>query len=280
MKPAPNRNDLVGKTFGSLRVVSFSHKDKGSRTHWLCECECGKTTTVEAYNLKSGHTTSCGCKKYTEKYGKDIIGVKFGRATALRQFVEGDYTKVECLCVCGNKFITHRCSLVGGHTNSCGCLQKEVLLKTSITHGMSGTRIYEIWSDMRSRCNLTTNQNYYRYGGRGIKVCSEWDGLNGFANFYEWAMQNGYKDILSIDRIDNNGGYSPENCRWSDMMTQCNNRRNSKFLEYNGQTKTLAQWVRELNLNYTRTYHRVFILGWSVKSAFEDGFYHATYNPE
>lgn len=278
MKPYKRslRKDLTGKKFGMLSVISLNGRDKGGRALWLCQCDCGDFVVVEGHNLQSGHSSSCGCKKYTEKYGKDIIGVKFGRATTLRQFRENGYTKIECICDCGNKFITNRPSLVCGNTNSCGCLQKEMLLKSSITHGMSGTRIHGIWNDMKSRCNLTTNQNYHRYGGRGIKVCSEWSGLNGFENFYEWSINNGYRDIFSIDRIDNNGAYSPDNCRWSDMITQCNNRRNSKFLEYKGQTKTLSQWVRELNLKYPRTYHRIFILGWSVKDAFEDGFYHAS----
>lgn len=273
------RKDLTGKKFGMLTVISLNGRDKGGRALWLCKCACGESIVADGYNLQSGHTSSCGCLKYTEKYGKNIIGKRFGRLIAIRQFVNNKYTMVECICDCGNKTFVHRSSLVVGTTSSCGCYQKEVLLKASTTHGMSGTRIHSIWSDMRSRCNLITNQNYYRYGGRGIKVHEEWEGESGFNHFYEWSMKNGYTDKLTIDRIDNNSSYCPDNCRWTDMETQCNNRRNSRFLEYNGEIKTLAQWVKYLNLKYSRTYNRIYELGWTVKEAFEEPFYHASYNP-
>ena len=271
------RKDLTGKKFGMLTVISLHGRDNGGRALWLCKCDCGESVIAEGHNLQCGHTSSCGCFKYTERYGKNIIGLRFGRLIAIRQFINNKHTMVECQCDCGNKTFVHRSSLVTGDTSSCGCYQKEVLLKASTTHGMSGTRIHGIWSDMRSRCNLITNQNYYRYGGRGIKVYGEWEGEYGFEHFYEGSMKNGYTDKLTIDRIDNNGAYSPENCRWTDMETQCNNRRNSRFLEYNGEVKTLAQWVKCLNLKYARTYNRIYGLGWTVKEAFEEPFYHASY---
>lgn len=274
MKPYQRslRKDLTGKKFGMLTVLSLNGRDKGGRAMWLCKCECGEHVVSDGYNLQSGHTASCGCMKYTAQYGKNIIGVKFGRATALRQFTEDGYTKIECICECGNKFISHRSSLVTGNTGSCGCLSREILLNRATTHGMSNARIYGIWSDMRSRCNLSTNYNYFRYGGRGISVCRDWEGDLGFEHFNEWAINNGYTEDLTIDRIDNDGPYSPGNCRWTDMETQCNNRRNSRYLEYNGRTMTLAQWAKELGLNYARVYSRIFIFGWDVKRAFEHKF--------
>ena len=134
---------------------------------------------------------------------------------------------------------------------------------------VTDTRIHGIWCDMRSRCNLKTNHNYHGYGGRGIKVCDSWEGENGFKCFYEWSMRNGYTDKLTIDRIDNNGMYSPDNCRWTDMKTQCNNTRRNVFVEYKGKTKTIGQWAVELNLKYSRIYNRIAKLGWSAVDAFE-----------
>lgn len=263
------RKDLTGKKFGMLTVILLHGRDNGGRALWLCKCDCGDSAIVEGHNLQCGHSASCGCVRYTEKYGKNIIGKRFGRAIALRQFREEGYTKVECLCDCGNKFITHRLSLVDENTVSCGCYHKERIIEASFKHGLTDTRIHGIWCDMRSRCNLKTNHNYHGYGGRGIKVCDSWEGENGFKCFYEWSMRNGYTDKLTIDRIDNNGMYSPDNCRWTDMKTQCNNTRRNVLVEYKGKTKTIGQWAVELNLKYSRIYSRIAKLGWSAVDAFE-----------
>lgn len=113
-------------------------------------------------------------------------------------------------------------------------------------HGLKGTRVFRIWSNMKTRCN-NPNSNYYkRYGGRGIKVCDEW---NDFQVFYDWAMSNGYNDNLSIDRINNNGNYEPSNCRWVDMKTQGRNRCSNHLIIINGETKTIEEWCVQYNIN-------------------------------
>ena len=115
-------------------------------------------------------------------------------------------------------------------------------------HGQRRTRLYSIWTDMKTRCYNTKRAKYARYGGRGIKVCAEW--LNNFQVFHDWAMANGYSDNLTIDRINNDGDYSPENCRWTDTVTQSNNRRCNIMVTRNGETHTLAEWARIKELPY------------------------------
>lgn len=107
---------------------------------------------------------------------------------------------------------------------------------------------------MKERCYNIHNINYRHYGGRGIIVCDEW--LRDFINFYNWAMSHGYDDNLTIDRIDVNGDYCPDNCRWTDYETQGNNRRNTVYLTYNGKTQSVSQWCRELKLNLSTVYYR------------------------
>lgn len=115
----------------------------------------------------------------------------------------------------------------------------------SKTHGKRYTKLYYIWSNMKDRCLNKNCKNYPSYGGRGIKICEEW---YNFENFYKWSMNNGYEEGLSIDRIDNDGCYCPENCRWVTMMQQCYNRRSNHYIEYNGKTQTITQWANEYNL--------------------------------
>ena len=117
---------------------------------------------------------------------------------------------------------------------------------------------------MQCRCYVKSNRSYSNWGGRGIAICDEWRGREGFINFYKWAMQNGYSDTLSIDRIDNNGNYEPANCRWVDNIVQANNKRNNVYLTYNGQSKTCAQWARELGLSVGTVNNRLH-KGWSVE---------------
>ena len=131
-------------------------------------------------------------------------------------------------------------------------------------HKMSNTRIHRIWRMMKHRCNCTTYDSYKHYGGRGIKVCEEWQ--SSFQNFYEWAVANGYSDNLTIDRKDANGNYEPSNCRWVSMTDQANNRRNNHLVTLNGCTKTLAEWAEAYGIKRDTISHRL-IRGWSIERA-------------
>lgn len=125
-------------------------------------------------------------------------------------------------------------------------------------------RIYMIWFDMKRRCYQPQNKRYARYGGRGIKVCDEW--LN-FQSFFDWSLTHGYQDALTIDRFDGDGDYCPGNCRWVDLTTQANNRTNNHYITYKGETKTMMEWSKELNINYSTLRGRINA-GWDAEKAF------------
>lgn len=121
---------------------------------------------------------------------------------------------------------------------------------------------------MKNRCYNKNNTAYENYGGRGIGVCQEW--LDDFINFYQWTMANGYRDDLTLDRIDVNGNYEPSNCRWATQETQCNNKRDNAKVTYKGETKTITQWARELNIHPNTLYSRIEKLDWDIDRAFSE----------
>lgn len=144
-----------------------------------------------------------------------------------------------------------------------------------MAHNSTLSNIHQL---IKQRCCNPNNAHFNDYGGRGITVCCDWlntekSGVKnyskGFISFKKWALSNGYKEGLTIDRIDNNKGYSPDNCRWVDMKSQCNNKRSNHYIEYRGEVKTLAEWCHILNLNYDKIKQRLNSLGWSVEKAFE-----------
>lgn len=195
------------------------------------------------------------------------LGKRFGRLLVIKESacsINGK-KKYQCLCDCGKETIVFSENLISGHTRSCGCLKNDVIHAGANTkHGLCRTRIYRIWKEMRRRCNNPNRPNYPRYGGRGIKVCDEWN--SDFMSFYKWAINNKYDDSLSIDRIDNNEGYGPENCRWASPQEQSNNRRSNRFLQHNGEEHTIAEWSRITGLEQSLIIGRLR-LGWSVKKA-------------
>lgn len=133
-------------------------------------------------------------------------------------------------------------------------------------HGLKNTRLFSIWSNMKTRCYNSNSLQFKSYGARGIKICTEW--LNDFKKFYDWAMSNGYDDNLTLDRIDVNGHYEPSNCRWTTSKVQANNRRTNKLLEYNGEIKTLMEWCEDHEINYKTVRDRLK-RGWDIEKALE-----------
>lgn len=181
----------------------------------------------------------------------DLTGQRFGRWTVLRYAGSHNGAFWECRCDCGTIRNIRASCLRRGESKSCGCLSAEVTAKRNTLrakHGMSRTRLHSLWRGMKCRCRPSCPKHEIElYYGRGIRVCPEWE--NDFEAFYRWAMAHGYRDDLSIDRIDNDGNYEPSNCRWVTEEVQANNRSSSKFITYNGKTKTIAEWAKELNIN-------------------------------
>ncbi len=195
----------------------------------------------------------------------DLTGQRFGRLTAVEYAGQGKTNGYlwKCKCDCGNETIVYGYALKSGNTKSCGCLWKEVTRAKSTTHGMKHTKLYNVWCGIKKRCYYEKNANYKDYGARGICVCDEWQK---FEPFMEWALANGYKEELTIDRIDTNGNYCPENCRWVDRYTQANNKTNNKYLTFNGETHTFAEWSRITSIPYETLRWRT-IRGWSSQRA-------------
>ena len=186
-----------------------------------------------------------------------IIGKRFGRLVVVKLHHVGKNkgTWWECKCDCGNTKVVFRGGLTSGDTSSCGCYRNEHKKEFAKKHGLSCHPLYSTWSGMIQRCTNKNAKNYYRYGGRGICVCKDW--LEDFEKFYTWAMNNGYSSDLTLDRIDNSNGYSPDNCRWSTKIEQQNNTRRNHNVTYLGITHSLAEWSRLLNVNAETLRYRV-----------------------
>lgn len=195
------------------------------------------------------------------KVREDLTGKRFERLVVLKQ--ANDYIKPNgrhesnwlCQCDCGNIVEVLGYSLKSGHTKSCGCLHEETLKTIAITHGDSYSKLYGVYISIIDRCYNPNNKRFKDYGGRGIIVCDEWK--DSYLNFKKWAVFSGYKEGLSIDRKNNDLGYSPSNCRWVTRIVQQNNMRKNHIVEYNGQSKTIAEWSRELNIKYDKLWKSI-----------------------
>ena len=207
--------DLSGQRFGKLTLIKKVGKDKSGHAIYECVCDCGNTTTANVIRLKNGQKKSCGCLRGKNTY-KDLTGKRFGHLLVLgRAESKNHHVKYECICDCGNHMIADAYGLKTGQTTHCGCIPPK--------HGLIHTRLYSIWCGMKKRCYYQKSPNYKSYGGRGVKVCDEWK--DDFKVFYEWAMNNGYSDELTIDRINPFGNYEPSNCRWATNEEQQYNKR-------------------------------------------------------
>lgn len=234
----PAKKDLTGQVFGLLTVISEAspvYYNSQKKIRWHCKCRCGQEIDIVAQHLSSGNTKSCGCYEKevnSTKHTRDLVGMTFGRLKVISKYDVTPAGKVrwKCACDCGNEKVITGSNLISGKTKSCGCLRAQDIGNLNYIHGESSTRLYMVWRGMRERCNNPNHISYQLYGGRGISVCSAWDD---FAEFKLWAEANGYnpkakRGECTLDRVDSDGSYCPENCRWVNMYIQSNNRRNSK----------------------------------------------------
>lgn len=206
----------------------------------------------------------------------DLAGQRFGRLTVIGIHSRQNGVMWLCACDCGKETIGRSGHLRAGSKISCGCAVVDAAIANvpkaiaaNTTHGRSHTRLDRCLKNMRRRCYDPKNNRYAQYGGRGIKVCDEW--LADPSAFFHWADTHGYADHLTIDRINNDGPYSPENCRWATFKEQMNNQSKSVFLEWAGRRQTVAQWAEELGVKYRALQHRVD-RGWSIERIFVQPF--------
>ena len=209
---------------------------------------------------------------------EDLTGQKFGAWTVIKRMPssKSGATKWLCKCDCGSEKEVFASNLKRGLTVSCGCKKNEMQSEKAKTHGMTNTRIYRLYRNIKNRCYNTKKDNYKWYGGQGIKMCDEW--RDSFECFYKWAKENGYTDNLTLDRIDSKGNYEPSNCRWITIREQQNNRRDNVIITYKGKTQTLPKWAEEVGINYITLWNRIFKNKWDIEKAFTEKVGKKTHN--
>lgn len=193
---------------------------------------------------------------------KNLIGKKFNMLTVLSKDKPGYYL---CKCDCGNIKSIKTYNFTSGVTKSCGCYHKMYVGKMATKHGLSKHLLYKTWHNMRGRCKNKKASKYELYGGKGIKVCNEWD--NSFISFYEWSLNNGWEKGLTIERLDSNKNYEPSNCIWATYKTQNNNTSQNHLITFNGKTMNITQWAKELNISKKMLSERIR-RKWSIERAF------------
>lgn len=267
VKPRPLR-DITEQTFGYLTALERV-EDERKGSYWLCRCVCGKKKIVNLSDLASGATKSCGCKigelrrasGYSASKIDDLTGKRFGNLLVVELIPRNynDPVKWICKCDCGNERICSSDDLKYEGVTKCKVCTRDSLNKRY-------PRLVRIYANMKQRCTNPNHDSYAVYGGKGVTICDEW--MNSFDAFAEWAINNGYEDGLSIDRIDNEGNYEPSNCRWATRFEQANNTSQNVNITYNGETHSVAEWSRILNIHNSTLANRLKH-GWSVKEAFE-----------
>jgi len=266
--------DITGQKFGRLTALSYL-----GGGYWDCVCDCDpeKHLRVNGYSLRKGFSQSCGClrkERLHEALFIDLTGQTFGE-----WYVES-YAGYEkraswwnIVCSCGTRKKLTTQALRDGISKSCGCKKSQYVSESEITHNMSRTRFYRIWQDMKNRCNNESNCEYHNYGGRGIKVCEEWN--NSFIAFRD-AMYDEYQEHVdeygendtSLDRIDYNGNYCKENCRWATCHEQILNRRTSLRVEFDGKIDLVWDLAERYDKRYDLVARRLRD-GWNIYEALE-----------
>ena len=242
--------DLSGQKFGRLTLLyPLPKQPYSTRRYYHCKCDCGKEVDVAISDIKSGRTTSCGCylKEVSHRLKEDLTGKRFGslvvqgRTDSIRYGKEGrQFVAWTCRCDCGNIVVRTTQDLTRGHSTTCGDCHR--------TKGHTHEDLYHRWVSMRNRCYCESTNAYPNYGGRGIHICDEW--RDNYMTFRKWAEENGFRPELTIDRIDVNGPYSPENCRWVSMDVQHNNKRTNRYVTVDAETRTLTQWAKLMGTTY------------------------------
>lgn len=258
--------DLTGLRFGHLVVLRELQERRKNQILWECLCDCGATSTPSGNALRNGLAKSCGCRGSVVR-----VGARFGRLKVLS--IESRKNKgVLCQCDCGTVQKYAGGNLKSGTSRSCGCLQRELLVKRSTTHGMTNTPTFKSWSSMVERCSMKSHISYQYYGARGVEVCERWNPAKGgtFENFY--ADMGERPKGKTLDK-DIKGGvgcllYSPENCCWATATEQARHRRSNVLVELNGERMTVAEASELTNINASSLYKRRAkgLISWTVQA--------------
>lgn len=261
-----------GDVFGYLTAIKPINENRKT-SKWIYKCKCGKEVEKNTWYIQNTKIPSCGCavnrtfdsndtaklkRSKNSNYWHDdakcnvnLVGRTIGYFKVEEKLddIIGLKSKYLCRCICGKEKIKSQGALAyTKNMISCGCMWKKPELDE--TTG----RLRRIYNGMKARCYNVKSDGYKRYGKRGIKICDEWLGDEGFENFYQWAIENGYDKGLTIDRIDNYGNYEPLNCRWADAYTQSNNRTVNIHVYYKGESITLSMFAKKIGINYADAY--------------------------
>jgi len=257
----PRMKDITGKRFGHQVVTGFNEM-RSKSPYWNVRCDCGNERPVFVGSLKSGKSTRCGHGCPANPYRKNELGNTYGKLTVIELSGGGERAIWICRCECGVTTTVSGYGLRSGKAKSCGSCWKT-------THGLSRTPEYACWKSMKQRCYNPSNIKFEAYGLRGIRVCARW--LESFENFFEDMGQMTFPRA-SIGRINNDGNYEPTNCRWETDEQQANNKRNSRYITYDGMTQTVSQWARRLGITH-RTLSSRIAKGWPPEKIFSPEHY-------
>ena len=244
--------NYAGKVIDWLTVLyPVRQTDDRHGVIWACRCKCGRLIELTSGAISNGRTHSCGKCGYKQQRlfelnAKKIGGVRFGRLVAIYPTSRrsGNSVVWHCKCDCGNECDVSYDQLHKGETVSCGCYHRDMVTKW---HTETERLLADRWHRVQQRCYNPTDKNYALWGARGIKMCDEW--LHDKSKFIKWAIDNGFKPGLKLDRIDNSKGYSPDNCRWATDSQQANNRTNNRMLKAGPITMSCGQWDHYLGMN-------------------------------
>lgn len=288
--------DLTGQKFGMLTAIRWHGMERG-KSYWICICDCNPLVEVKQRSDKIVGTKEphCGCQtsnrlavstaaRMREQHFEDLTGQKFERLTVVGPEKETGSPKWICQCDCGGSIVVAKWELKHGEYKSCGCLQREkaaaqafAMGKANLKHGKTSSIDYNVWRSVRQRCFDKNSPSYFRYGAKGIKVCSRW---LSFEAFHE-DMGPRPSISYSIDRKDNQFGYScghceeciannwPSNCRWATAQEQQRNRTNNIYIAFDGRVKLLVEWAEEYGIPQSILHSRVFRLGWPFDVALQ-----------
>lgn len=274
---------ISGQIINGIKYIEESFENKERSGKFICPL-CEKIFIASFRNVKSKNTSSCGCGNskygycYKYQFG-DIVGQCIFIREIERNKIGTNYArKAEFKCwKCGNLFICRISSIKRGGVKTCGCLQRDGTLRKNYKHGLSninkkgepGYSEYKSFMAMKQRCHNPNHSSYKDYGGRGIKICERWlDKENGFENF---LSDLGYKPDFkySLERIDFQGNYCPENCKWADNLEQSLNKRTTIILSYSNKTKKINEWAKYFNISLSDITILLNMHNWNIKQTFD-----------